>query len=489
MSFIINAGPALIGGLTTIKIPSLGLRTLSSFPHTLEDEYYIFDILESNDTAVAIVSSPDVTGSIYRLLASNYITATYNGVTVSSTEFLDLLTEIGVHNAANDLDMNNNEIINVATPTTPGSVANKAYVDSVAAGLDPKESVRVATTAAILRTGTPTIDGITLVADDRILVKNQGTTSENGIYNVVTGGANVTASIAGTAMIVTVVNSGTLAIGDYITGTGVTAGTYIISGSGLSWVVSVSQTVASTTITSTRAWSRSTDSNGTPSNEVSGGNFTFVEQGTVNEGAGFVLIFDGNVVVDTDPQVWTQFNTTAAYTAGSGIDISSFVISIATDGVNDTHIDFGTGVNQVNALDIPIIDSGNNFAATTIEAALAELYTSASKISWAWSAAQHGNATNIYLATDSLSLNLTEFIVPMACVIYAMSADSDGSTTYTAEVRSSAGAVLESLTATSGNGYQKYASPVALTAGTRIRLYCNGTSIPRPRITVFIKES
>ena len=112
MSFIINAGAALTGGLTTIKIPSLGLRTLSSFPHTLEDEYYIFDILESNDTTAAVVSSPNVTGSVYRLLADNYITATYNGIAVSATEFLDLLTEIGVHNAANDLDMNNNEIRN-----------------------------------------------------------------------------------------------------------------------------------------------------------------------------------------------------------------------------------------------------------------------------------------------------------------------------------------------------------------------------------------
>jgi hypothetical protein len=70
---------------------------------------------------------------------------------------------------------------------------------------------------------------------------------------VTTGTAAVmaTSSISGTTLTVGSVSSGTIVAGQVLTGTGVTAGTYIVSGSGLSWVVSVSQTVSSTTITGT----------------------------------------------------------------------------------------------------------------------------------------------------------------------------------------------------------------------------------------------
>jgi len=70
---------------------------------------------------------------------------------------------------------------------------------------------------------------------------------------VTTGTAAVmaTSSISGTTLTVGSVSSGTIIAGMVLTGTGVTAGTYIVSGSGLSWTVSTSQTVASTTITGT----------------------------------------------------------------------------------------------------------------------------------------------------------------------------------------------------------------------------------------------
>ncbi len=60
--------------------------------------------------------------------------------------------------------------------------AIKDYVDSVAAGLDPKESVFVATTANITLSGTQTIDGQSVTAGKRVLVKDQSTQTENGIY-------------------------------------------------------------------------------------------------------------------------------------------------------------------------------------------------------------------------------------------------------------------------------------------------------------------
>ena len=61
----------------------------------------------------------------------------------------------------------------VATQSADTQVANKGYVDSVAAGLYWKEPVEVATTANITLSGTQTIDGVAIVADDRVLVRAQ----------------------------------------------------------------------------------------------------------------------------------------------------------------------------------------------------------------------------------------------------------------------------------------------------------------------------
>ena len=78
-------------------------------------------------------------------------------------------------------------VTGLATPTAPGDAASKAYVDSVAEGLDAKASSRVATTANITLSGTQTIDGVTVSAGDRVLVKDQSTASQNGIYVVAVG--------------------------------------------------------------------------------------------------------------------------------------------------------------------------------------------------------------------------------------------------------------------------------------------------------------
>lgn len=82
-----------------------------------------------------------------------------------------------------DFDHANQKITNLATPTGTADGATKGYVDNVAAGLrDPKDSCRVASTANVTLSGTQTIDGVSVIAGDRVLVKNQTTASENGIY-------------------------------------------------------------------------------------------------------------------------------------------------------------------------------------------------------------------------------------------------------------------------------------------------------------------
>lgn len=85
------------------------------------------------------------------------------------------------------VSMNSQKITSLLDPTSAQDAATKAYVDSVAQGLDVKSSVVVATTANITLSGTQTIDGVAVIAGDRVLVKNQTTTSANGVYVVAAG--------------------------------------------------------------------------------------------------------------------------------------------------------------------------------------------------------------------------------------------------------------------------------------------------------------
>lgn len=80
------------------------------------------------------------------------------------------------------------KLTSLGTPVSAGDAANKSYVDAVAVGLrDFKDSVRVATTGNITLSGTQTIDGVSVVAADRVLVKDQSTASQNGIYIAAAG--------------------------------------------------------------------------------------------------------------------------------------------------------------------------------------------------------------------------------------------------------------------------------------------------------------
>lgn len=86
-----------------------------------------------------------------------------------------------------DQSMGGFKLTNLAAPASANDAATKAYVDAITVGLDFKESVRATTTANITLSGIQTIDGVSLVAGNRVLVKNQTTASENGIYVVAAG--------------------------------------------------------------------------------------------------------------------------------------------------------------------------------------------------------------------------------------------------------------------------------------------------------------
>jgi hypothetical protein len=83
-----------------------------------------------------------------------------------------------------DLDLNSvAKVTNSPNPTAAQDVATKAYVDSAVEGLSWKDSVRVSSVANInLASPGATIDGVTMVANDRFLAKDQSTASQNGIY-------------------------------------------------------------------------------------------------------------------------------------------------------------------------------------------------------------------------------------------------------------------------------------------------------------------
>lgn len=117
-------------------------------------------------------------------------------------------------------------------------------------GLNVKAAARAATTGAITLSGAQTIDGVAVVAGDRVLVKNQGTPSQNGVYVVAAG-----------------------------------------------------------------AWTRTTDFDGSPANEVKAGDFVFVTEGSVNGDTGWVLTTNGEITIGTTSLTFAQF-TGGASTVG-----------------------------------------------------------------------------------------------------------------------------------------------------------------------------
>ena len=171
-----------------------------------------------------------------------------------------------------------------ATSFQANNAVTKSYVDSVVQGLDTKDSVRVATTANITLSGTQTIDGVALSVGDRVLVKDQSSASENGIYVVAAG-----------------------------------------------------------------SWSRSSDFD-EPS-ELKGA-FTYVEEGTVNEAAGFVQSGAGSIVVGTTDINFTQFSGAGSVTAGTGLSKSGNTLSVDAELSHVTKVGTLDGLSLSDDIDL-----------------------------------------------------------------------------------------------------------------------------------------
>ena len=118
---------------------------------------------------------------------SNFVTET--GATARTSLGLGSIAT----QAANNVSISGGSVTGLGEPSSNSDASTKSYVDQAVAGLRTRIIAECATTANVnlsngLEAG-DTIDGVTLVAGDRVLVKDQSTASENGLYLAVSSGA------------------------------------------------------------------------------------------------------------------------------------------------------------------------------------------------------------------------------------------------------------------------------------------------------------
>lgn len=149
----------------------------TSVPSTTYDANTIIKA-DNDDTPIALTVSADTIVGRVTGVNGGVISA----LTAAQTRtWLGTLDQFTAPSSA--ISMGSQRVTNVATPTGATDAANMAYVDSVAQGLDIKTAVRVASTGNVNRTSPgAAIDGVTLTAGDRVLLKNQSTGNQNGIY-------------------------------------------------------------------------------------------------------------------------------------------------------------------------------------------------------------------------------------------------------------------------------------------------------------------
>jgi len=105
---------------------------------------------------------------------------TVNGKGLATAASQASLTDLSSPSA--NYSFASNRLTNLADPVSDQDAATKIYVDNVAQGLDVKASVVAATSANITLSGAQTIDGVSVVNGDRVLVKAQTNQADNGIY-------------------------------------------------------------------------------------------------------------------------------------------------------------------------------------------------------------------------------------------------------------------------------------------------------------------
>lgn len=135
-------------------------------------------------TLASVDGSAAVSGA-FTLATVNSNVGTFTKITVNGKGLATAASQASLSDLSSptgNFSFASNKLTNLADPTSDQDAATKFYVDSVAQGLDVKASVVAATTANITLSGAQTIDGVSVVAGDRVLVKNQTAQADNGIY-------------------------------------------------------------------------------------------------------------------------------------------------------------------------------------------------------------------------------------------------------------------------------------------------------------------
>jgi hypothetical protein len=174
------------GGFTLGKLwIGTGSETLGAAAniHVIGGKYFV-DMLDHTPGTLT-ASSALVVDSNSKLGQLKVDNLDLNGNTISALDTDGSITL--APNGTGSVNVSGTKITGLADPVADTDAANKRYVDAARSGLDVKQSVRAATTANITLSGTQTVDGIALAAGERVLVKNQTTASQNGIYDVAAG--------------------------------------------------------------------------------------------------------------------------------------------------------------------------------------------------------------------------------------------------------------------------------------------------------------
>ena len=269
--------------------------------------------------------------------AFSKVTVNGKGLTTATTPVVqsDIVSTLGYTpvSASGNVAMTGNlnmagfTINNVATPAASTDAASKGYVDSVAQGLSFKQTAAAGTTVNLAATynngtagvgatltatanGVLTVDGYTPVLGDRILVKNQTSALQDGIYTVTTLG---TVSVP-----------------------------YVLT--------------------------RAVDNN--TSAEMTGA-YLFINGGTTQADTSWAQVTVAPTM-GTSNIVWTQFGGAGSYTAGTGLTLSGTVFSITNVGTAGTYTAVTTnaqgqvtsGTNLSLTGDITGTASGTSLATT-----------------------------------------------------------------------------------------------------------------------------
>jgi hypothetical protein len=346
----VGASTPSTGAFTTLS--STGLATLNSLALGLTG--YLYGNGAGATTASTTIPTTALSGTITNAqLANSSVTIGTTAISLGSTS----LTLAGLTSVAVTQD-----------PTSALQLATKQYVDNSIQGIQSKYEAQVATTANITLSGLQTIDGYTTVAGDYVLVKNQSTAANNGIYVAASGAwsrasfmstwaqvvgsftfiqnGTVNASTGWVAIVPETGTIGTTAInfsqfsgaGSYTAGTGLT-----LSGTQFS-ITNTAVTAGSYTL----------------------GNFTVNAQGQLTAASSTATTGSGNVVLATSPTLVTPNLGTPSALVGTNITGTAAGLSIggnaatATTATNTTNVATSTGTAATNYLAFVTATSGNN---------------------------------------------------------------------------------------------------------------------------------